>query len=198
MDLELRESVALKTISPAIASSANAIERFKLEVKESRRITHSSVCRVHDLFTHEQPDGESLWFLSMELPGRADARRFPGQWRPMPIGQAVPLIGDMVAALSAAHALGIVHRDFKPSNVMLVKEGSDRERAVVTDFGLALNLPGTRPRAVPWRRMEPRPTCRPSSRRRQRRLRSGSIRSGPGDLRNAHRQPAGVVSHLRG
>ena len=59
---------------------------------------------------------------------------------PMPLRQALPLIGDMAAALSAAHTLGIVHRDFKPNNVMLVKQGGERERAVVTDFGLALNI----------------------------------------------------------
>lgn len=142
MDLELRETVALKTISPAIASSADAIGRFKREVKESRRIADSCVCRVYDLFSHEQPSGESVWFLTMELLEGQTLADSLANHGPMPIGQALPLIGDMVAALSAAHALGIVHRDFKPSNVMLVKKGSQRERAVVTDFGLALNLSG--------------------------------------------------------
>jgi eukaryotic-like serine/threonine-protein kinase len=139
-DLELKESVALKTIRPAIASSPDAIERFKREVKESRRITHSSVCRVYDLFSCEQPAGDPIWFLTMELlEGQAlqDALATRG---PLTIAEAIPLIGDMVAALSAAHAMGIVHRDFKPGNVMLVKKGTARERAVVTDFGLALDI----------------------------------------------------------
>jgi len=140
MDMELREIVALKTIRPAIANSTVAIERFKQEVSQSRRITHPNVCRVYDMFSHEEPSGESLWFLTMELlDGRTLGESLAADG-PRRIDQAVPLIRDMVVALGAAHALGIVHRDFKPNNVMLVKKGTEPERAIVTDFGLALNV----------------------------------------------------------
>ncbi len=140
MDLELHESVALKTIRPSIASSADAIGRFKSEVKESRRIAHPSVCRVYDLFSHEQPPDEPIWFLTMQLLEGQTLAESLARRGSMPAAQAASMTGDMAAALSAAHSLGIVHRDFKPSNVMLVKDGSQRERAIVTDFGLALNL----------------------------------------------------------
>ena len=139
-DLELRELVALKTIRPGIAASQAVIDRFKQEVKQTRQITHPNICRVYDLFGHEQPSGETLWFLTMKLlEGPTLAERLAAGG-PLSMKQAVPLIHDMVAALSAAHELGIVHRDFKPNNVMLVGEGSDNQRAVVTDFGLALNI----------------------------------------------------------
>ncbi|MGO9257472.1 MAG: protein kinase domain-containing protein [Bryobacteraceae bacterium] len=139
MDLELREKVALKTIRPAIASSSAVIERFKQEVRQTRRITHPNVCRVYDLFTHERPSGEPAWFLTMELlEGRTLGQQLAAGG-PMPMHRALPLIRGMVAALSAAHELGIVHRDFKPSNVMLVQPDTAAERAVVMDFGLALS-----------------------------------------------------------
>ena len=139
-DLELQESVALKTIRSDVASSAQAIERFKQEVKESRRITHSCVCRVYDLFSHERANGETVWFLTMELLEGQALRDTLASRGAMLAAQAIPLIGDIVAALSAAHEMGIVHRDLKPGNVMLVKQGTAHERAVITDFGLALDI----------------------------------------------------------
>ena len=140
LDRELQESVALKTIRPTISSSAEAIERFKAEVKESRRITNPSVCRVYDLFSHEQPESEPIWFLTMELLRGQTLHRALSAKAPLTLDQAIPLIGDMVSALSAAHAMGIVHRDFKPGNVMLVAKRGSRQRAVVTDFGLAMDV----------------------------------------------------------
>jgi Tol biopolymer transport system component len=140
-DRELRELVALKTVRPAISWSRTAIERFKAEVKESRRVTHSCVCRVYDLFSHDQPDGDPLWFLTMELLEGQTLQEVLTAKGPLPLNEALPLVEDMTAALAAAHAIGLVHRDFKPGNVMLVK-GKDRTRAVVTDFGLAQQVTG--------------------------------------------------------
>jgi eukaryotic-like serine/threonine-protein kinase len=140
LDLELHESVALKTIRSGVASSADAIERFKSEVKQSRGITHPNVCRVYDLFSHEESSGESIWFLTMELLRGETLADYLSNRGFLTADQAIPLIRDMVAALTAAHELGIVHRDFKPNNVMLVKAGSEQERLVVADFGLALNI----------------------------------------------------------
>lgn len=140
MDLELREKVALKTIRPAIASSPSVIGRFKQEVRQARRIAHTNVCHVYDLFSHEPPSGKPVWFLTMELlEGITLAEQIAGAG-PLTMDKALPLIRDMVNALSAAHDLGIVHRDFKPNNVMLVRAGPETERAVVTDFGLAQNV----------------------------------------------------------
>jgi Tol biopolymer transport system component/tRNA A-37 threonylcarbamoyl transferase component Bud32 len=139
VDLELQEAVALKTIRPSIAAFSAAIERFKKEVRQTRRVTHPNVGRVYDLFTHEPPLGPPVWFLTMELlEGEALAGRLAAG--PLPFEQALPIIRDMAAGLAAAHDLGIVHRDFKPGNVMLVNPGLRRPRAVVTDFGLALSI----------------------------------------------------------
>ena len=144
LDTELKERVALKTIRPVIASTPSVIERFKQEVRQTRRIAHSNVCRVYDLFSHSPVSGDPIWFLTMELlEGVTLAERIGAG--PIPLGRALPLIRDMAAALSAAHALGIVHRDFKPNNVMLVPSGTGAERAVVTDFGLALDIASEAP-----------------------------------------------------
>jgi serine/threonine protein kinase/Tol biopolymer transport system component len=139
-DSELRERVALKTIRPEIASSPSIIDRFKLEVKQARVISHVNVCRVYEVFSHEQDSGDRIWFFTMELLEGSTLLERLRQQGPFAPNQALELIEQMVAGLAAAHQLGIVHRDFKSSNVMLVGIGAGRTRAVITDFGLALNV----------------------------------------------------------
>jgi serine/threonine protein kinase/tetratricopeptide (TPR) repeat protein len=143
-DQELREQVAVKTIRAEILGQPNAMARFKREVHLARKVTHPNVCRIFDLFRHKPEGGserDEIVFISMELlRGKTLAARMK-DGRPMNASEALPLIGQMASALAAAHEVGIVHRDFKPGNVVLVagsRTGTGNERAVVTDFGLAL------------------------------------------------------------
>ncbi len=138
-DQELRERVALKTIRPEILVQPNAITRFRREVHLARQVTHPHVCRIFDLFRHKTEDGRApdTLFVSMELLHGPHLGKCLTDSGPMTPKKALPLIRQMGSALGAAHAVGIVHRDFKPGNVVLVGEPG-RCRAVVTDFGLAL------------------------------------------------------------
>ena len=65
-DTELQEVVALKTIRSEIAAEPSVIEHFKEEVRHSRQISHSNICRVYDLFSHEYSAGYRIWFLTMQ------------------------------------------------------------------------------------------------------------------------------------
>lgn len=137
-DLELRTTVALKTLLPDIASDARNIARFKQEIHLSRKVSHPNVCRIFDLSRHPIDSSSSapIYFLTMEfLPGEtleASLRREG----PVSPSEALRLLERMASALDAAHNAGIIHRDFKPANVMLVP-GNGAARPVVTDFGLA-------------------------------------------------------------
>jgi len=133
-DQVLGERVALKTIRADVADDERSMERFLREVHLARRVTHPNVCRIFDVFHH----GE-LAFLTMELlPGETLAERIGKSGRMTP-SQALPLVVAMADALGAAHDAGIIHRDFKSGNVMLVPDPRrpGETRVVVTDFGLA-------------------------------------------------------------
>lgn len=135
-DLELDVRVALKTLRLEITSDARALERFKLEIALARKVTHPNVCRIFDLGWHRDGDGPAVTFLTMEiLPGETLAEHLRRE-KAMAPGQALPLLRQMAGALAAAHRAGVIHRDFKSANVMLVPT-HDGFRAVVTDFGLA-------------------------------------------------------------
>lgn len=135
-DLELGDPVALKTVRHEIADSPRAIERFRREIQLSRKVTHPNVCRMFDLGRDAAYD---VTFLTMELVrGETLAERIRRDGRMKPEA-ALPLIRQMAAGLDAAHAAGVVHRDFKSANVMLVGEGAE-SRVVITDFGLAARL----------------------------------------------------------
>jgi serine/threonine protein kinase len=137
-DLELGERVALKTILPSIAARRNTLDRFRREVHLARRVTHPNVCRTFDLFHHREGDGD-IAFVTMEfLEGEtlADLLRRKKHLTPE---EALPIAQQVASALSAAHDAGVVHRDLKAGNVLLVPGESDgKMRAVVTDFGLAV------------------------------------------------------------
>jgi hypothetical protein len=145
LDEQLGELVALKTVRATIADDARAIARLKSEVLLARRVTHPNVCRIFDLGVHAEaasPD-RPLAFLTMELlTGRTLADEIRAQG-PFAEGAARRVLGQLVAGLAAAHRAGVVHKDLKSENVILVKAvgGDDTSsgfaRAVITDFGLA-------------------------------------------------------------
>ncbi|HEX6837574.1 MAG TPA: protein kinase [Polyangia bacterium] len=134
-DVELGVRIALKTLRTLAgsdgSSESRAIDRFKREVQLARKVTHGNVCRIFDLGVDTSGEAR-LVFLTMELvEGESLADRLErGRFAP---AEALPLLQQMAEALAAAHAAGVIHRDFKSSNVMIV----DGTRAVVTDFGLA-------------------------------------------------------------
>jgi tetratricopeptide (TPR) repeat protein/TolB-like protein/tRNA A-37 threonylcarbamoyl transferase component Bud32 len=139
-DLTLGERVALKTIRPEIAVHERANQRFRREVQLARKVTHPNICRIFDLFEHRPPEGTagSVSFVTMELlQGETLSQRLK-RLGPFSVEDARPIVQQMAAALSAAHAADVIHRDFKTNNVMLLDAaGSKTPRVVVTDFGLA-------------------------------------------------------------
>jgi tetratricopeptide (TPR) repeat protein len=139
-DEEVRGRVALKTVRAEIARRPGALERFAREIHLARKVTHPNVCRIFDISHHGH--GESrVTFLTMELLAGETLEARLQRGGPMRESEALPVVRQMVEGLAAAHRAGVVHRDFKPANVMLVPEEEPGKeggvRPVVTDFGLA-------------------------------------------------------------
>ena len=124
VDTELDEHIALKVLRTGM--SQDSIERFRREVKVTRRIQHRNVARMFDIGEH---NGEK--FLTMELV-TGEALKPGGV--PMRWSQLKLIAEQICAGLAAAHAAGVVHRDLKPDNILL-EAGTGR--AVITDFGIA-------------------------------------------------------------
>jgi tetratricopeptide (TPR) repeat protein len=143
-DLELRVSLALKLLRSAIAADEQTAERFRREVLLSRKVTHPNVCRIFDVFHHRDPVREEsedpspdVTFVTMELlSGETLDERLRRTGR-FGVDEALPLVAQMASGLSAAHRAGVIHRDFKTANVLLVPGPDGATRAVITDFGLA-------------------------------------------------------------
>jgi len=135
----LNQTIALKTIRPEIVGEPQMEERFRREVLLARQVTHPNVCRVFDYVRTEK-----LGFLTMEFLDGETLAHFLRRQKRLKLDEARPLIDQMVAALTAAHRAGVVHRDFKGANVFLTTERDGGTRVVVTDFGLArsTSLPG--------------------------------------------------------
>src|SRR6202008_471054 len=128
------DTVAIKVLSPRLASDKSSVERLRREAGLAMRLDHPNVCRI--LRLGESEDGLIylvMPFLKGELLSDREVRGGP-----MEMAFGVTLLKQMCAGLHHAHELQIIHRDLKPENVMLVPDDDDGvERAVVMDFGLA-------------------------------------------------------------
>ncbi len=130
-DTELDEVVALKMLHGEFGNDAGMLARFRQEAKLARRVTHKNVARTYDIGEHE-----GAKFLTMELVDGESLATFAANRGRLSPGEAIPILREVCAAIAAAHAAGVVHRDLKPDNVLLGKDG----RVVVTDFGIARAL----------------------------------------------------------
>ena len=138
-DLSLGTTLALKMIRQELAGDPAALERLRREVVLARRVTHPNVCRIFEFF--ESPD---CAFLTMEfIDGETISQRIRRTGPVSPV-EALSILRDVAEGLEAIHSSGIVHRDVKPGNVLVVDGGEHGRRAVVTDFGIALGGPADR------------------------------------------------------
>ncbi|HYO71749.1 MAG TPA: protein kinase, partial [Archangium sp.] len=136
-DLELKERIALKVLRRELAERPGALELLKREVALARKVSHPNVCRLFDVGFHLRGTVR-IPFLSMELLQGEPLSSVLRRGGALPPEEVSRLVRQLAEALGAAHGAGILHRDLKSANVLLVRGRADEApRAVITDFGLA-------------------------------------------------------------
>lgn len=128
-DTRLKRLVALKFLSPALTSDAEARQRFETEAQAASSIDHPHVCTVHEI--SETDDGQVYICMAYCQGETLRARIARG---PLPVEDAAVIAVQIAEGLEAAHRRGVIHRDVKPANVILV----GGEAVKLVDFGLAL------------------------------------------------------------
>jgi len=129
-DRQLDEVVALKLLRPeALATDKTLLERFKQEIKLARRITHRNVLRTHDF-------GETggVPFISMEYLEGVTLKDLVRNRGALPLGVGLSIAKQMCHGLGAAHETGVVHRDIKPQNMLILPETGELK---IMDFGIS-------------------------------------------------------------
>lgn len=130
-DKELSRTVALKTLLPALVSDFLLTQRFKQELLLASKISHRNILRIHDL-----GEVEGVKFITMAFIEGKDLNQLLKEEGPLPLERSLKIARQLSEALDAAHSEGVVHRDFKPQNVLV----GANDHAYVSDFGLATSL----------------------------------------------------------
>jgi serine/threonine protein kinase/Tfp pilus assembly protein PilF len=128
LDKDLDVKIALKLLKPEIASDEETIARFRNELKVARTITHKNVCRMYDF-----GKAEGTYFITMEYVPGEDLKSTIARVGQLSVAKTIAVIKQVCDGLAEAHRLGVVHRDLKPQNIMLDREGN----AHIMDFGIA-------------------------------------------------------------
>ncbi|MCB1768246.1 MAG: serine/threonine protein kinase, partial [Candidatus Competibacteraceae bacterium] len=130
-DAAIDRQVAIKTIHRRLLGGEDGIdwlERFRREVRAAGRCLHPNIVTV---FEYGEEAGAP--YIVMEYVQGREVRDFLKNRQPMPLGNSVAIILQVLRALGHAHAQGVVHRDIKPGNIILLADGMVK----VTDFGIA-------------------------------------------------------------
>jgi len=127
-DLRLKRDIAIKQLSPQLLNDEHIIARFRQEALALARLSHPHIVQVYDFI---EDDG-FLWIV-MELVTGGELEDQFSDNNPLPQAQALRFAVQMASALNYAHQQGVVHRDFKPANVLITDKGDIK----ITDFGIA-------------------------------------------------------------
>jgi len=133
LDKEIDAKVVLKLLKPEIAANKRTIDRFKNELKLARNISHKNICRMYDL----DKDKESYYITMEYVPGQ-DLKSMISMTKPLSVAATLDIAKQVCEGLAEAHRLGVVHRDIKPGNIIIDKQGHVK----IMDFGLARSVKG--------------------------------------------------------
>jgi serine/threonine-protein kinase len=131
LDRKVNEEVALKLIRPEIALERKTLERFQSELKTARKVSHRNVGRMYELM-----EEKGTHFITMEYVSGEDLKSAIRRFGQLPVGKSLSIARQVCEGLVEAHRLGVVHRDLKPGNIMIDREGNAR----ILDFGIARSL----------------------------------------------------------
>jgi serine/threonine-protein kinase len=137
-DRNLRRAVAIKVLSPGVASQPDFVERFRQEARLIASLRHPNIVHVYNFGEH---DGR-IYMVQELLPGPTLEQRMAeaiGAGGSLAREEVLAIAAQLAGALDAAHAAGIIHRDVKPSNALWNAHGA----LVLTDFGIAKNTLNT-------------------------------------------------------
>ncbi len=134
-DTLLKRPVAIKVIDEGHRASSTYAQRFEREAQSVASLKHPNIVTVHSFGKHD-----TLYYLVMEYVDGADLdailRNYETSGELTPYADVLRIVEDVASALDYAHEHGVIHRDVKPSNIMLERDG----RTILTDFGLALRM----------------------------------------------------------
>lgn len=132
-DVRLGRPVAIKLLYPPLSTQPDSRRRFEVEARAAAGLSHPHVVAVHDVGEYRT----TPYIVMEQLSGRTLADALDNG--PLPDHSVRVLLDQVLSALSAAHAAGILHRDIKPANILLTDDGT----AKVADFGIAKSADST-------------------------------------------------------
>lgn len=132
--LSVGRPCAVKVLFPHLCEDESTARRFRDEAKATSRLSHPNSIILYD-FGHDQQ--REVLFLAMELLDGCDLASLLARHGPLSVEQTVHIVCQVAGSLQEAHRLGLVHRDIKPQNIMLIERGNDPLFVKVIDFGIA-------------------------------------------------------------
>lgn len=124
----LNRNVAIKVLKPEFSNDKNFVTKFKIEAQASAGLTHPNIVNVYDVY-----DDEGIYFIVMELVDGITLKEYIEQNGRLSMDKALDFSIQIASGLEAAHENHIIHRDIKPQNIIVSKNGNLK----VTDFGIA-------------------------------------------------------------
>lgn len=141
--LMMQRSVAIKILHTKMVGNADALKRFKVEAHAASNFSHPNILNVHDFGVSNQ--GQP--YMVMDFLEGVNLTSLLDSEKQIPVPRAINMFLQMSSALAHAHSKDIIHRDVKPSNIMLVEFEGRREFVKLVDFGIAKVLNPSTPEA---------------------------------------------------